>query len=98
MQHHVYDISHCLTKGIKIRKLEKAIDPQAVKKVVHFYLTPERRRGAYCISVRDWYSTKEEAIAVANERRRRAIRAAERKIVKLEAMTFDYCLDLPTEP
>jgi hypothetical protein len=96
MQHHVYDVSHALTQGIRIRKLERAIDPQAIKGTVSYCSNPKYKWHVCCILGKDWYPTREEAIAVANDRRQRAIRAAERKIAKLQAMTFDDCPDLPT--
>ncbi len=96
MQHYVYDVSHALTQGIKIRKLERAIDPQAEKRTVSYNENPKYKWHVYCIPGKDWYPTREEAIAVANDRRQRAIRAAERKIAKLQAMTFDDCPNLPT--
>jgi hypothetical protein len=96
MQHYVYDVSHALTQGIRIRKLERAIDPQAEKTTASYCPIPKYKPHVWHILGRDWYPTREEAIAVANDRRQRAIRAAERKIAKLQAMTFDDCPNLPT--
>jgi hypothetical protein len=95
MQRHVYDISHALTQGIKIRKLERAIDPQAVKGTVSYCPNPKYESHVFRILGKDWFPTREEAIAVANDRRQRAIKAAKHKIAKLQAMTFDDCPDLP---
>ena len=95
MQRHVYDISHCLTQGIKVRELQKAIDPQAERRTVSYCPSPKFKSHVCYIPGRDWCPTREEAIAVACRKRERAITAAYRKIAKLQAMKFD-CPDLPT--
>jgi hypothetical protein len=96
MQHHVYDTSHALTTGIKIRKLRHAVDPDAVKTRAYYEDGPSWRSPINRIHPSRWHTTKAEAIADAEALRNKKIASLEKKLAKLRAMTFD-APDLPEE-
>lgn len=91
MQHHVYDTSHALTTGIKIRKLRSPVDPGAAMGMV-FYFNPYQSS----ISANRWHTTRDKAIADAEALREKKIASLEKQLAKLRAMTFDPP-DLPEE-